>query len=94
MLPLLLALAAALCSVHAVKTLARFGRSPDHDDAAFWLVRGGRALIVAVALGAIAAGLRYDAYGLWLFGVVFLVEELYETGMVLALLRWSRRQEG
>ena len=88
--PGLLALAAAVCLVHSVRQLTRLFRDPGHDDSAFWLIRGGRALIVAVALAAIAGGLRFEAPALRLFGVVFLIEELYETGMVLALLRFAR----
>ena len=93
LVPGLLVLAAIVCFVHAARMLGRMFKDHDHPDSAFWLIRGGRALIVSIALVAIAAGLHFDAAALRLFGVVFLLEELYETGMVLAVLRWSRRQE-
>jgi hypothetical protein len=76
----------------AVKLLGRLWQKRDGQESPFWLVRGGRALIVAIACACIAAGMTYDVRGLMWFGVAFLGEELYETGMVLLILRHHRKK--
>ena len=88
----LLILGAAF-GVHGVRLLRRFAVARDHRDAPFWLVRGGRGLIVAIACACIAAGLHAEVRGLTYFGLGFLAEELYETGVVLLILRGGRKRE-
>ena len=57
------------------------------------VVAASGAGVRAIGLIALAAGLWFDFRGLLLFGVVFLVEELYETCMVEAVINWGRKQD-
>jgi hypothetical protein len=84
---------AVLFAVRGVALLRRFAAAREHRDAPFWLVRGGRGLIVAIACACIAGGLWAEVRGLTYFGLGFLAEELYETGVVLLILRGGRRRE-
>lgn len=83
----------ALFGWRGLTLLRRFAAAREHRDAPFWLVRGGRGLIVAIACACIAAGLALGPRGLYYFGLGFLAEELYETGVVLLILRGGRRRE-
>ncbi|HET7853994.1 MAG TPA: hypothetical protein VFM04_06025 [Candidatus Methylomirabilis sp.] len=67
-------------------------READHPSASLWVVRGIRAVIVTVAMGAFAGGLLYNQGWLLIFGVVFLGEELYETGFVSLALRAGQKE--
>lgn len=89
-LPVLLVAAAAAAGWHGLRLLGRLRAGRDHKDAPLWLVRGGRALIVALSFLAVAAGLRFSEQGLVWFGLAFLGEEIYETGVVLLILRRHR----
>src|SRR5690349_24732035 len=53
------------------------------------LVRGIRRLVTAIALGVLALGLLTGTRGLAAFAVVFLGEELYETGVLLLIISRS-----
>ena len=57
------------------------------------LVRGIRRLVTAIALAALALALLTGTRGLVAFAAVFLAEELYETGVLLLILRASARGE-
>ena len=69
------------------------GALRDADDAAssLRLVRGLRGIVVAVGAEAVACGILFAQLWLLVFGVVFLAEELYETGVLTLILRWSDR---
>lgn len=82
---------AAVFGWRAVRHLARALRDPGHDDSSIRLVRGIRALIVAAASVAFALGIVYDSRATMLIAAVILGEELYETGVVLLILR--RREQ-
>jgi hypothetical protein len=69
------------------RLLLRGLRRADHPSGSLWVVRGIRGGIVAVAMGALAAGVLYDETWLLTFGFLFLGEELYETGAVSLVLR-------
>ena len=62
-------------------------RAPKHPSRALWIVRGIRAGILALAMGILAGGVLYANKWLLIFGVIFLAEELYETGVVIWALR-------
>ena len=85
----LLALAGACAAVHGARLAARALRRADEPASSLWIVRGIRGLVVAVAVWALAAGLVFGQTWLLVFGAVFLAEELYETGVVIAILRRS-----
>ena len=67
-------LATGLCKVH-------------HPASALRVVRGIRGVIVAVSLAALGGGVLCASTGLLVFGLIFLGEELYETGVVLGPAR-------
>ncbi len=72
--------------------IGRFARDREHADAPLHLVRGGRGVIVALACLALLHGLLAADRGWVAFGLAFLGEELYETGVVLLILRHDRRE--
>jgi hypothetical protein len=72
------------------RLVARALRHADDPDSSLWLIRGIRGVVVAVATASLAAGLLSASTGLLAFGLVFLVEELYETGVVALVLRAAR----
>jgi hypothetical protein len=67
--------------------LVRGLRQADHPAGALWVVRGLRGVIVGIGLAALSGGVLLANKGLLVFGVIFLGEELYETGVVLLALR-------
>lgn len=90
---------AGMCFLIAVVAAWRGGyalceglRAADRPEGTLWLVRGIRGGIVAVGLVALGSGMLLASKGLLVFGVIFLAEELYETGVVLLTLRAG--QEG
>lgn len=84
-----LALTAVYLAARGARLLRRRLRHGDDPSASRWLVRGIRDGVVGVALGAIAAGLLSGVTWLVVFGAVFLVEELYETGVLMLALEHS-----
>ena len=88
----LLALAAVWPAVRGGRLIARALREAGDDEASLRLIRGIRGVVVAVGLEALAAGLGFGERWLIAFGLVFLAEELYETGVVALVLRASARE--
>lgn len=78
---------AAVFGWRAVRQVTRALRDSDHDDSSVWLIRGIRALIIAAACLAFALGISYGSRATMLIAAVILGEELYETGVVLLVLR-------
>jgi hypothetical protein len=62
-------------------------RCADEPGASLRVIRGIRGLAVAIGTAALAAGVLSDARWALAFGAVFLLEELYETGVVALVLR-------
>jgi hypothetical protein len=81
---------AAVFGWRAVRHFATALRAPDRDDASIRLVWGIRALIIAITSVAFALAIVYDSRALMLIAAVILAEELYETGVVLLVLRGHR----
>lgn len=73
------------------RLLAQGIREADHPSGPIHVVRGFRSLTVAVGLGASSAGLLLAHTWLVAFGAIFLAEELYETGLLLLILRAGLR---
>ncbi|HEY7650203.1 MAG TPA: hypothetical protein VID04_14495 [Methylomirabilota bacterium] len=67
--------------------LVRGIREADRPSGPVHVVRGFRGLTVGVGLGAASAGLLSAHIWLVAFGAIFLAEELYETGLLLLILR-------
>jgi hypothetical protein len=88
---LLLAMLGFLTAVGASwrgsRLLVRGLRQADHPAGALWVVCGLRGVIVGIGLAALSGGVLLANKGLLVFGVIFLGEELYETGVVLLALR-------
>jgi hypothetical protein len=87
----LLWLLAAVALWQGIRGLATGLREVDHPASALRVVRGIRAVIVAVSVAALGGGVLFASTGLLVFGVIFLGEELYETGVVLLALRAGQR---
>ena len=68
--------------------LRRMGRGL-RDSRSLELVRGIRALVTATAAGVLGLALLTGECGLLAFAAVFLAEELYETGVLVLILRAS-----
>lgn len=66
-------------------------RSNDPEQSA-WIIRGFRRVIVAIGLLFLAGGFYWAAVWPFLFAAVFLGEELFETGIMLAALHDQRRE--
>lgn len=78
---------AAVLGWRAVRYVGRALRHSGDDDSSIWLIRGIRALIAAAASIAFAFGIVYGSRATILIAAVILGEELYETGVLLLLLR-------
>src|SRR5437773_1432978 len=76
-------------SVHGAGLVVRAVRHADDPSSSLWIIGGIRGLVVAVAVWALAGGWLFGQTWLLVFGVVFLAEELYETGVVVLLLRMA-----
>jgi hypothetical protein len=87
--PLWLLAAGALW--HSLRQLATGLSAVDHPASALLVVHGLRGVIVAVSLAALGGGVLCASTGLIVFGLIFLGEELYETGVILQALRAGQR---
>lgn len=58
------------------------------ESASLELVRGIRALVTAAAVAVFGLALLTGERGLLAFAAVFLAEELYETGVLVLILRY------
>jgi hypothetical protein len=83
---------AAVFGWRAVRHVAGALRAPDRDDSSVRLVWGIRALIIALTSVAFALGIVYGSRATMLLAAVVLAEELYETGVVLLVLRHHRTE--
>lgn len=75
-----------------MRHLAGALRAPDRDDGSVRLIWGIRALIIAITSVAFALGILYDSRATIIISAVILAEELYETGVVLLVLRNAHRR--
>ena len=82
---------AAVCAWRAIRHTERALREPDDADSSIRLVRGIRALVLAATSAVFALGIIYESRAMLLIAAVILGEELYETGVVLLVLRRQRR---
>jgi hypothetical protein len=81
---------AAVFGWRAVRHVVRALRDPDHAESSTRLIRGIRALIVMAMSILFALGIIYESRAMLLLAAVILGEELYETGVVLLVLRRRR----
>ena len=78
---------AAVLGWRAIRHVDSALRHSGDEDSSARLIRGIRALIMAGASVAFALGILYGSRGTMLIAAVILGEELYETGILLFLLR-------
>jgi len=83
----LLILGAAIAGGRGARALARGLREARPLD----VVRGIRGVVVGLAAVTCAAGLVLATPGLIILGLVFLGEELYETGVLALIIRSGER---
>ena len=62
-------------------------RAADHPEGALRLIRGLRGLIVWICLTCAALGVLLEQVWLLVFAGVWLLEEIYETGVLALILR-------
>ena len=84
---------APILGYRGLRTLISAFRHREDPKAPEAFYRGARGIIAAIALVTIAAGLWFDSEAVFLFGVVFLAEEVYETLMAEGVVRWGRKRE-
>jgi hypothetical protein len=85
------ALVAAGAAVRGARLLAGGLRDAEAPDGSLRVVRGIRGIVVAVGLWALAGGVLLGQTWLLVFGAIFLAEELYETGLLVLVLRAQAR---
>jgi hypothetical protein len=90
-LAVIVALVGAWAGVRGSMRLARGLAHADEDGSSLDVIRGLRGLAVAVGTAALAGGILLEQRWLLAFGCVFLLEELYETGVVALILRAAGR---
>lgn len=84
---------AGFALIRGSRQLFRGLRQPEHPDQSAWVVRGIRWGIVAIGLLFIAGGFAWGRGWPFLFGAVFLGEELFETGIMSLALYDQRRED-
>lgn len=91
---------AAIAAELAIYFLYRGGRffwrglrNPDDPDQSMLVVRGFRGGIVSIGLWFLVGGFLSGAKWPFIFAAVFLGEELFETGIMLLALRFSRSRK-
>jgi hypothetical protein len=91
-LAILLAVGGGWTLVRGGRLLALGLREADDEASSLRVIRGIRGVVVAVGLGALAGGVLFAQTWLLVFGAIFLAEELYETGVVVLVLRAQARR--
>ena len=85
------ALALALAAfARGARLVARALRDTDDPESSLWLIRGIRGVVLAASAVGLALGLLTSSTGVIVVALVFLAEELYETGVVALVLRAAR----
>jgi len=87
----LAALGGVWAGVRGIGLIVRGLRAAGEPDGALWLIRGLRGLIVGICLGCAALGAVFDEVWLLVFAGLWLLEEIYETGVLAAVLRDGTR---
>ena len=83
----LAALGGIWAAARGVRLIVRGLRAAGEDDGALWLIRGLRSLIIGICLGCAALGAVFDEVWLLVFAGLWLLEEIYETGVLASILR-------
>lgn len=88
---MLAAVGGVWAGVLGIGLIVRGLRAAGEPDGALWLIRGLRGLVVGICLGCAALGAVFDEVWLLVFAGLWLLEEIYETGVLAAVLRDGTR---
>jgi hypothetical protein len=91
-LAVLVAIGGGWAVARGARLLVRGLREAGDDSSALRVIRGIRGIVVAVGLWALAGGVLLGQTWLLVLGAIFLAEELYETGVVVLVLRALARR--
>jgi hypothetical protein len=83
----LAALAGLWAGARGIRLMARGLRAAGEPEGALWLIRGLRGLIVWICLTCAALGALLEQAWLLVFAGLWLLEEIYETGVLASILR-------
>ena len=86
-LAVLAALGGVWAGARGLRLLARGLRAGDDPRGALWVIRGLRGIIWLVCLTSMALGALLEQTWLLVFAALWLVEEIYETGVLALILR-------
>ena len=92
-LPAVFLLAAVYGNVWGIRRLRRGLLHPDHPSQTLWVVEGIRGGIIGLACLSLAVGIRLHVTWPIVVGLIFLGEELLETGIMILALRSGARRE-
>jgi hypothetical protein len=93
MLAIIVAVAGAWAGGRGVMLLVRGLEHADEASSSLDVIRGIRGLAVALGTAALAGGVLLEQRWLLAFGLIFLLEELYETGVVVMILRSAQKRD-
>ena len=79
--------------IRGLRLFARGLRSGDDPRCSLWVVRGLRGIIVWLCLTSLALGAVLEQVWLLVFGGLWLLEEIYETGVLALILRSAEGQQ-
>jgi hypothetical protein len=77
----------AWAGTRGVRLFLRGLRSAEDPRASLWVIRGLRGIIVFVCLVSLALGAVLEQIWLLVFAGLWLLEEIYETGVLALILR-------
>jgi len=80
-------LAGLWAGARGVRIFARGLRAADDPRGSLWVIRGLRGLIFCVCLTALAVGAVLETIWLLVVAGLWLLEEIYETGVLALILR-------
>jgi hypothetical protein len=89
----LAALGGAWAGARGGRLFTRGLRGGDDPRASLWVVRGLRGMIVWVCLTCLAVGAVFEQAWLLVFAGLWLLEEIYETGVLVLILRAGRESD-
>jgi len=93
-LAMLAALGGARAGARGVRRFTRGLRGGDDTRASIWVIRGLRGMIVGVCLTCLAVGAVFEQVWLLVFSGLWLLEEIYETGVLALILRAGEPDSG
>jgi hypothetical protein len=86
-LAVLVILGGVWAGIRGLRLFARGLRSGDDPRCSLWVIRGLRGIIVWLCLTSLALGAVLEQVWLLVFGGLWLLEEIYETGVLALILR-------